>query len=71
MIGLLRAIFEALHEVLTGQDSAAELAVSNKASTDLQLAALSAAIEHLRTLVEDDTIPTTITPPTFTEGAPS
>lgn len=71
MIALLRSILGALAQLIAGQAAAAELAVSNKASLDLQLAAQSAAIEHLRALIEDDAIPTTVGVPTFTEGAPS
>lgn len=55
MIGLLLAILAAVERLLGGQ-------------TDIesQLAAQAAAIEHLRVLIEGDTIPTSVGQPTFT-----
>lgn len=74
MIALLRAIFDALRRVLENQDEASEQAVADKVDLDAQIAvvvaqltALSAAIEHIRSLVEDsDEIPTAVGAPTFT-----
>ena len=68
MIGLLRALLTALVQLVSGEEAAADLAVSNKASLDLQLAAQSAAIEHLRALIEDDSVPTAVGAPTFIPG---
>lgn len=66
MIGLLRAIFDALRLMLAGQQELWDRAAKDKADLDTQLAAQSAAIEHLRALIEDDSIPTTVGAPTFT-----
>lgn len=72
MISLLRAIFNALNEVLNGQDAAAKQAAADLAELQSQLGKLAAAVEHLRVLIEDDTIIATVGPPTFTEtGAPA
>lgn len=66
MISLLRAIFNALNEVLAGQDAAAQQAASDLAELNTQLADLSAAVEHLRVLIEDDSIIAVVGVPTFT-----
>jgi hypothetical protein len=76
MILLLRAIFAALGQVLTGQDRAAAQAASDKADTNARLdaleahlAELSAAVEHLRVLVEGDTLIAAVGAPAFTPAA--
>lgn len=73
MLRSLRAIFAALIEVLDSQREAAAQAAADKADLDAQiaavgsqLAALSAAVEHIRSLVEDsDEIPAAVGAPTF------
>ena len=55
MIGILRAILEALGRVLANQQDAA---IKAQANAD--------AIEHLRVLIEGDSIPTKVGDPTFT-----
>ena len=78
MIGLLHAIFDVLLRVLARQDEAAEQAASDlsatidriasaSASAEARLEALSAAVEHLRVLIEDsDNLPAVVGAPTFT-----
>ena len=61
MIALLRAILANLLELISSESAA-------KADIDSQLAAQSAAIEHLRVLIEGDSIPTAVGAPTFTPG---
>jgi hypothetical protein len=73
MLGYLRAIFAALVAVLDNQRAATEQAAADKADLDAQIAAvgkqlvaLSAAVEHIRSLVEDsDEIPAAVGAPTF------
>ena len=73
MFGWLRAIFAALGEVIAGQVRAAEQAAADRAALDAGLAdvharqqALDAAIEHLRELIEGDTLVASVGTPTFT-----
>ena len=67
MIGLLRAVFRALEAVLSGQQSAADQAASDKADLLIQTGVLSAqitvladAVEHIRLLLEEDDIPAAV-----------
>lgn len=66
MIGLLYAILCAVRDILRGQDAAAAQAADDLSSLTNQLADLSAAVEHLRVLVEGDEIVTAVGAPTFT-----
>jgi hypothetical protein len=66
MIGLLRAILNAVERLLAGQSEAERQASADKVSLDAQLAELSAAVEHLRVLVEGDTLIAAVGAPTFT-----
>lgn len=65
MIGFLRAILDALVRVLTGQEEAEAALVQFRADIDDQLATQSAAIEHLRLLIEGDELPAVVGVPTF------
>jgi hypothetical protein len=66
MIGFLRAILDALVRVLTGQAEAKADLDQLRADIDDQLASQSAAIEHLRELIEGDELPAAVGVPTFT-----
>ena len=59
MIGLLHAVLRALAAILEGQDRAALQAA-------VDTAAVLAAVEHVRSLIEDDTLPAEVGAPTFT-----
>ena len=66
MIGFLRAILEALRDLAMGQKSLSDQVNAFQGDIDTQLAAQTAAIEHLRELIEGDEIPATVGTPTFT-----
>lgn len=66
MIGLLRAAIRALELVLGGQESAARQAADDRGAILAALASQAAAVEHLRDLIEGDTLPAAVGAPTFT-----
>lgn len=67
MIGWLRAIFAAVERVLGGQAEAERQAAADLSDLTSQLTSLSAAVEHLRVLIEDsDPSPAVVGAPTFT-----
>ncbi len=66
MIGLLHQILDAVRRVLAGQQSAEDSATTRQDALEARLSDLSAAVEHLRVLVEGDTTPTAVGVPTFT-----
>jgi hypothetical protein len=66
MIALLRAILEALRDLGMGQKSLSDQMNAFQGDIDSQLAAQTAAIEHLRVLIEGDEIPVNVGTPTFT-----
>jgi len=69
MIGWLRAIFAAVEQVLGGQAAAEQRAAADLAETAARLDVLSAAVDHIRSLIEDsDTSPAVVGAPTFTAG---
>ena len=70
MLGLLRAILDALRNLRRGQDELtlqmeAQIAALRADLTD-QFTATDAMIEHLRELIEGDDIPVNVGAPTFT-----
>ena len=77
MIGFLRAILRALHDLAMGQASLSDqlnvfegdvdtTLVALRADLEAQFTATDAMIEHLRVLIEDDDLPATVGAPTFT-----
>jgi hypothetical protein len=68
MIAILRAILDALGKVLAGQTAASDQVATLESSMDAQFKAQADSIEHLRILIEGDSIPTVVGPPTFTSS---
>ena len=77
MIGLLRAILNALRDLAMGQKSLSDQMNAFEGDIDTSLVALradltdqftatDAMIEHLRVLIEGDDLPVNVNAPTFT-----
>jgi hypothetical protein len=77
MIGFLRAILRALHDLAMGQASLSDQMNAFEGDIDTSIIALradltaqftyvDASIEHLRELIEGDDLPANVNPPTFT-----
>lgn len=66
MISLLRAILQALLDIIANQKASTAQVADLGTDLGARLTAQSAAIEHLRVLIEDDSIPIVVGTPTFT-----
>jgi hypothetical protein len=66
--GLLRAIASALRLVLDRQGECARRQAEDRAAIEARLDALAAAVEHIRAVLEADSVPAYVGEPTFTPG---